>query len=413
MKKISIAFTFLLSANLLSEIEILDRVAILVDDGLIMESQIKKDLAEIIGRYDEQNIKKPSIEVLQEQVVERLIIDELQLQMANRAGIRISDSELNETITRIAANNGMDLEEFISIMANDGASYEDLREGVREEMIIQRIQRGRVGSEINITEKEFAAYLATDESLINLEPELLVRQILVSTLGEAESALIKLNEGKDFAELASEISTSGNASSGGLMPWRKAADMPKLFSDAINLKEVGYTTPPLESGSGYHVLKLDQKRGDLVQYEDQWSSRHILLMPSAIRSESDTESELNEIRLRVVNGEDFKDLADEFSEDPGSAKLGGELGWLGKGVLAPEFEQTMLESETGELSDVFQTQFGFHFLEVLGTRNHDMTRELIEDRAYQMLYSRKYDEELENTLRSMRAEAFVEFKDLD
>jgi peptidyl-prolyl cis-trans isomerase SurA len=413
MKKISIAFTFLLSANLLSEIELLDRVAILVDDGLIMESQIKKDLAEIIGRYDEQNIKKPSIEVLQEQVVERLIIDELQLQMANRAGIRISDSELNETITRIAANNGMDLEEFISIMANDGASYEDLREGVREEMIIQRIQRGRVGSEINITEKEFAAYLATDESLINLEPELLVRQILVSTLGEAESALIKLNEGKDFAELASEISTSGNASSGGLMPWRKAADMPKLFSDAINFKEVGYTTPPLESGSGYHVLKLDQKRGDLVQYEDQWSSRHILLMPSAIRSESDTENELNEIRLRVVNGEDFKDLADEFSEDPGSAKLGGELGWLGKGVLAPEFEQTMLESETGELSDVFQTQFGFHFLEVLGTRNHDMTRELIEDRAYQMLYSRKYDEELENTLRSMRAEAFVEFKDLD
>ena len=413
MKKISIAFTFLLSANLLSEIEILDRVAILVDDGLIMESQIKKDLAEIIGRYDEQNIKKPSMEVLQEQVVERLIIDELQLQMANRAGIRISDSELNETITRIAANNGMDLEEFISIMANDGASYEDLREGVREEMIIQRIQRGRVSSEINITEKEFAAYLATDESLINLEPELLVRQILVSTLGEAESALIKLNEGKDFAELASEISTSGNASSGGLMPWRKAADMPKLFSDAINFKEVGYTTPPLESGSGYHVLKLDQKRGDLVQYEDQWSSRHILLMPSAIRSESDTENELNEIRLRVVNGEDFKDLADEFSEDPGSAKLGGELGWLGKGVLAPEFEQTMLESETGELSDVFQTQFGFHFLEVLGTRNHDMTRELIEDRAYQMLYSRKYDEELENTLRSMRAEAFVEFKDLD
>ena len=413
MKKISIAFTFLLSANLLSEIEILDRVAILVDDGLIMESQIKKDLAEIIGRYDEQNIKKPSIEVLQEQVVERLIIDELQLQMANRAGIRISDSELNETITRIAANNGMDLEEFISIMANDGASYEDLREGVREEMIIQRIQRGRVSSEINITEKEFAAYLATDESLINLEPELLVRQILVSTLGEAESALIKLNEGKDFAELASEISISGNASSGGLMPWRKAAEMPKLFSDAINFKEVGYTTPPLESGSGYHVLKLDQKRGDLVQYEDQWSSRHILLMPSAIRSESDTENELNEIRLRVVNGEDFKDLADEFSEDPGSAKLGGELGWLGKGVLAPEFEQTMLESETGELSDVFQTQFGFHFLEVLGTRNHDMTRELIEDRAYQMLYSRKYDEELENTLRSMRAEAFVEFKDLD
>ena len=198
------------------------------------------------------------------------------------------------------------------------------------------------------------------------------------------------------------------------MPWRKAADMPKLFSDAINFKGVGYTTPPLESGSGYHVLKLDQKRGALLynmRINGHQDIYYLCLLPSGVNPIR--RSELNEIRLRVVNGEDFKDLADEFSEDPGSAKLGGELGWLGKGVLAPEFEQTMLESETGELSDVFQTQFGFHFLEVLGTRNHDMTRDLIEDRAYQMLYSRKYDEELENTLRSMRAEAFVEFKDLD
>ena len=136
-------------------------------------------------------------------------------------------------------------------------------------------------------------------------------------------------------------------------------------------------------------------------------------MPSAIRTEENTEKELNEIRLRVIDGEDFGELASEFSEDPGSAKKGGELGWLGKGVLADEFEKTMIESEIGKVSDVFQTQFGFHFLEVLETRNKDMTRDLIEDRAYQILYSRKYDEQLENSLRSMRAEAFVEIKELD
>ena len=413
MKKISIALILSLSVNLFSEIEILDRVAVLVDDGLIMESQIKKNLEEIIERYEQQNIPKPPLDTLKDQVIERLIVEELQLQMANRAGIRISDTEVNDTVTRIASNNEMELQEFITFMGNDGASYEDLREQIRKEMIVQRIQRGKVGSEIDITEKEFDAYLATDESLVNLEPELLVKQILVKTLVEANNAISELDDGKDFAKLAAEISISNNAQAGGLMNWRKAADMPELFSDAVNLKDVGYITEPLQSGAGYHILKLEEKRGDFVRYQDQWLSRHILLIPSAIRTEEETEQELIEIRSRIVNGEDFSELAAEFSEDPGSGKSGGELGFLGKGVLAAEFEKTMIESDIGIISAVFQTEFGFHFLEVLEKRNHDMTREMIEDRAYQMLYSRKYDEELENTLRSIRAEAFVEIKELD
>ena len=413
MKKISTILTFLLSANLFSAVEILDRVAVIVDDGIIMESQIKQSLSDIIQRYDQQNIPKPPPETLKDQVIERLVIEELQLQMANRAGVRISDTELNEAVTRIATNNNMQLQEFIAFIEDDGASYEELREQIKREMIIQRIQRGRVGSEVDITEKEFDAYLATDESLNALEPELLVKQILVKELSLAEKVISRISAGEDFSQLAKELSISSNSQNGGLMNWRKAEEMPKLFSDAVNFKEVGYVTGPLESGAGYHILKLEDKRGDFVQYQDQWSARHILLIPSTIRSEEETENELNDIRQRIIDGEDFGALADEFSEDPGSAKKGGELDWLGKGVLAPEFEQTMLETEIGTLSDVFQTQFGFHFLEVLGARNHDMTRDLIEDRAYQMLYSRKYDEELENTLRSMRAEAFVEIKDLD
>ena len=413
MKKILLPLIILSSIPLFSKIEVLDRVAIIVDDGIVMESQIENDLAEIIARYDEQNVPKPEIEVLREQVIEQLIIEELQLQLADRAGIRISDTELNETIGRIAANNNMELQEFIAFIKESGDSYQKLREDVKKEMIVQRIQRGRVGSEIDITENEFQAFLATDESLAELQPEILARQILVKTQIEADEVIKRINNGEDFATIAKELSLSANGGNGGLMQWRKAIDMPKIFADGLDEKNINDITEPLQSGSGFHILKLEEKRGNFVRYEDQWLSRHILLIPSTIRDEDSTENELKEIRLKVENGEDFAELADEYSEDPGSAKKGGELGWLGKGVLADEFERIMIKSEIGVVSDVFKTQFGFHFLEVLQRRNYDMTDELIEDSAYQALYSRKYDEELESTLRSMRSSAFVEIKDLD
>ena len=413
MKQFSFITSLLLSSSLYSAIEILDRVAVIVDDGVIMESQINSGLDNMITRYKDQNIPTPPLESLREQVIESLIVEELQLQLANRAGVRISDAELNDAITRIAANNEMSLEQFIDYIVKDGESYEDFRENVKKQMIVQRIQRGRVGNEIDITEKEFQAFLKTDESLISLEPELLVKQILVKTLDQANKAIERIDNGEDFSIVAKDISVSSNALDGGLMQWRKAADMPELFSNAINKKEIGFTSKPLESGAGYHILMLVDKRGSFVQYEDQWLSRHILLIPSTIRDEESTKVEINEIRSRIIDGEDFSNLAKEFSEDPGSGSQGGELGWLGKGVLAPEFEETMISMNIGEISPVFETQFGFHFLEVLDTRSYDMTRDLIEDRAYQILYGRKYEEELENTLRLMRSEAFVEIKDLD
>jgi peptidyl-prolyl cis-trans isomerase SurA len=413
MKKINLSLLLVLSLKSLSAIEVLDRVAVIVDDGVIMESQIKTNLKEMIGRFEEQNLTMPSMEVLKDQIIETLIIEELQLQMADRAGVRISDSELNDAIARIAQNNNMGIEEFMSFMAGRGSSYEDFREKVRQEMIIQRVQRGRVASEINITEQEFEAYLQTDDSLNELEPELMIQQILVKNLGDADRAINRIKNGEDFSSITKEISISSNAALGGMMQWRKIADMPELFVDAVSLLGIGDYSKPLESGAGYHILKLIDKRGPFVEYQDQWLSRHILLTPSAIRTEEETKTQLNSIRSRIIDGEDFGNLADEFSEDPGSAKKGGDLGWLGMGVLADEFERTMIESDINEISEVFETQFGFHFLEVIDKRNHDMTRENIENRAYDMLYSRKYDEELENTLRVMRAEAFIEVKDLD
>ena len=413
MNKILTALALIFCTSSFAKIEVLDRIAIIVDDGVVMESQVKNTIREITNRYDDQGLQKPPDDVIKEQVQEKLIIVELQLQMADRAGVKISDAELNVTMSRLATNNQMSLEEFIAFIEENEDSYEELREQMRREMRIQRIQRGRVNSSIDITENEFEAFLATDESLGALEPELLVRQILVRDIQTANKILQLINNGDDFSEIAKEFSISSNASAGGLINWRKLIDMPQLFEEALVKKSVGFISEPLESGSGFHVLKLEDKRGEFVKYEDQWQSRHILLIPSTIRNEEDSEKELNEIRQRVLDGEDFASLADEFSEDPGSAKLGGDLGWLGLGVLASEFETTMLETNIGEISDVFQTEFGFHFLEVLGKRSHELTDDLIRDRAYSMLYARKFDEELENTLRTMRAEAFVEFKDLD
>ena len=413
MKKIFTTLLLITSSLLEAKIELLDRIAIIVDDGVVMESQINKAREALEEGYREQNIQLPPKDILLGQIKERLIIEELQLQLADRAGVKISDAELNSSFSRLAANNEMTLEEFITFIESNGDSYEEVRETMRKEMRIQRIQRGRVNSNIEITEKEFEAFLATDESLGELEPELQVRQILVKNQNIANRIIGLISEGSSFSELAKEYSISSNASNGGLMDWRKAIDMPELFENALKDKSIGHISEPLESGSGFHILKLEDKRGQFVQFEDQWNARHILLIPSAIRSNDETEIQLKEIRQRVKDGDDFALLAEEFSEDPGSAKIGGDLGWMGLGVFTPTFEEIMLNTEVGTISEVFESEFGYHFLEVLGKRNHELTDKLIEDRAYGLLYSRKFDEELENTLRTMRAEAFVEFKDLD
>ena len=398
-----------------AKIEILDRVAIIVEDGVVLESQVNKMMGNIRKRYKEQGAALPPKEILLEQVHERLIVEELQLQMGRQAGIRIGDGELNQTFENIAESNGMSLNEFIETFEAEanGESYEELRSQVRNEMIIQRVQRGKVGREINITEQELDGFLATEGAIKELSPELFILQILVSNQNKADALLEKLNSGSDFRMLAKENSISNNASSGGEMGWRNLTDLPSLFVAALKNKKKGYISPTLKSGSGYYILMLQDKRGDLVRFEDQWNVRHILMMTTKLRDETFTKKELEEVRARALAGEDFDLLAKEFSEDPGSASRGGDLDWISLGKTAPRFEKMMLESPLNEISPVFESEFGYHFLEVLDKRTEDLTEEVIKDRAYGILFSRKYDEELENTLRTSRAEAFVEFKELD
>lgn len=412
-KNIYIVLSILLPLSLSAKIEILDRVAIIVEDGVVLESQVNNMLATIEKRYQEQGAQMPPKEVMLEQVQERLIIEELQLQLGRQAGIRVGDGELNAAFENIAQSNGLSLEEFIKTLESEGESYEELRAQIRKEMIIQRVQRGRVGREVNITEQELDGFLATEGAVKELSPELFVRQILVSDQNQADSLLIEINNGADFANLAKENSKSSNAASGGEMGWRNLADLPSLFADALKGKKKGYVSPPLKSGSGYYILNLEDKRGDLVRFEDQWKVRHILMMTTKLRDATFTKKELEEVRKRVLDGEDFSLLAKEFSEDPGSANRGGDLDWLSKGQTAPAFEKMMLASPMNEVSPVFESEFGFHFLQVLDARTEDLTEEVIKDRAYGILFARKFDEELENTLRTTRAEAFVEFKELD
>ena len=414
MKKLLlIQITLLMSAFSFAKIEVLDRVAIIVDEGVVMESQIRDLVQTTKLRSIEQGMQLPPTEALLEEVQEQLIIQELQLQRGEEFGIRISDGELNQTFIQIAANNGVNIEEFISDYEASGQSYEKLREEIRRDMIIQRVQRGIVSGSINITAQEIEGFLATEEAIAQLTPELLVRQIQVGSLEGAETILLRLEEGEDFETLVEQNSINQNKSQGGLMPWRKINEMPSVFADAIRNQSLGFVSKPIKTGSGFHLLKLEEKRGPLVKFEEQWETRHVLLIPSAIRDVDATKAEAEVLRERVLAGEDFALIAEEFSEDPGSGSNGGNLEWLPKGATVGEFENVMLNSEINEVSEVFESQFGFHFLEVTGKRVEDVTDYQIEERAYSVLFSRKYDEELENTLRSMRAEAFVEFKDLD
>lgn len=414
MKKLLlIQITILMSAFSFAKIEVLDRVAIIVDEGVVMESQIKDLVQTTKLRSIEQGMQLPPTEALLEEIQEQLIIQELQLQRGEEFGIRISDGELNQTFIQIAANNGVSLEQFIRDYEASGQNYEKLREEIRRDMIIQRVQRGIVGGSINITAQEIEGFLATEEAIAQLTPELLVRQIQVGSLEAAETILLRLEEGENFEALVEEKSINQNKSQGGLMPWRKINEMPSVFADAIRNQSLGFISEPIKTGSGFHLLKLEEKRGPLVKFEEQWETRHILLIPSAIRDVDATKAEAEVLRERILAGEDFALIAEEFSEDPGSGSNGGNLEWLPKGATVSEFENVMLNSEINEVSEVFESQFGFHFLEVTGKRVEDVTDYQIEERAYSVLFSRKYDEELENTLRSMRAEAFVEFKDLD
>ena len=422
-KRIILVFlSFSLSLNVLSKIELIDRVIAVVDSGVIMESQLNERVEEILLRLRNDRTDLPPLNLLEEQVLDRLIIEEIQLQMADRAGIKISDSELNQTLSRVAAQNKLSLEDFRIKLETDGTSYRSFRDTIRKELILQRVQRGKVGAKIDISEQEIENFINSEEGKSQLAEQYNVQHILLSVksgLTEEEiveieksalSLVERLNEGENFEKLAASYSSGQNALEGGFLGWRTSSELPSLFASAISELKVGDIADPLRSGAGFHILKLTEKRGNTVKFLDQTLARHILVQPSEIRTENQAELLINEIYGRLKEGEDFKQLARQYSEDPGSKMDGGDLGWNNPGDYDPAFEKTMNETKIGELSEPIQSNFGWHIIEVLDRRNEDVSQEEQKNRAFKIIYDRKFEQELQSTLIELRAAAYVDIK---
>ena len=360
--------------------------------------------------------KIPSDEDLREDIQEQLITAEIQLQIADKVGIKISDEELNLTLKRLAQQNNLEIEEFIKVVEERGDSYSDLREEVRKNLKINRVQQGRIQNKIQISKDELDNFLQTDEAQNQLGPELRVRQILIRNNSSKdvneiyEETLSSLQSGINIENLISNFSEDGSS---GDLGWRKLPAFPELFSSSLKNMKIGDLSLPIKSGAGNHILYLEDKRGPTVLFEKQWNVRHILLIPNRIRPDAASEELINQIKNRIESGEDFGELASEYSDDPGSKQEGGNLGWAGEGVYDDEFERQMIKANQNEVTAPFLSQFGWHILEVLGTRVEDKTNENIEDRAFSYLFNRKFQEELETDLQELRADAFVEIKELD
>ena len=416
------AFCLLLSLNVHSKIELLDRVVAVVDSGVIMESQLNSRVEEILQRLKNDNAELPPLNLIEEQVLDRLIIEEIQLQIADRAGIKISDSELNQTLARVSAQNNLSLEEFRIKLEGEGTSYRSFRDTIRKELIIQRVQRGKVGAKIDISEQEIENFINSEEGKTQLAEQYNVQHILLSVSRgstekeiedievNANSLISRLNDGENFEKLAASFSAGQNALEGGYLGWRTEAELPSLFAEVVTGLKVGEIASPLRSGAGFHILKLIDKRGNTVKFLDQTLARHILVQPSEIRTENQAEELINTIYERLTSGEDFKQLARQYSEDPGTKMDGGELGWSNPGDYDPAFEQTLNATKIGELSKPVKSSFGWHVIEVMDRRNEDVSQEEQKDRAFRIIFDRKFEQELQSTLIELRAEAYVDIK---
>lgn len=400
--------------------EILDQVVAIVDEDVIMASELRARIAAVTQNLQARDVEMPPEDELVRQTLDRLILENIQLQLAIRAGVRISDAQLNAAVGRIAGKNGMSLENFRTRLEAEGQSYVAMREDIRREMILQRVQSGNVNQRIQISNKEIENFLATEEGQALTQPEYRLVHALLPLAPDASEAdvaaarlyvdkmITRIRAGESFEKVIS--SSNGKYTfSGGDLGWRRGGDLPSLFSDLAPTLKVGEAADPIRSDSGFHLVFLHDKRGG-EQIVAQTEVRHILVKPSEILTDAQAEQLVIDLKARIEGGEDFGELAREFSEDIGSGQEGGDLGWTMKGQMVPEFDAAMAETEIGQISDPVHSQFGWHVLEVTGRRDQDMTELAMQNKANEYLHSRKYQEELDAWLRKIRDEAFVDIK---
>lgn len=418
------ALTLTLPAQ--AQTQMLDRVVAIVGDDVVLESELEERLNSVMARIRESGNQQqvPPEEVLREQILDQLVLERLQMFMGKRFGIEISDQQLDQTIQRIMQSNQLNEAQLEASLAQEGQTMSGFRQQIHREMWVNQIQQAVVNSRIEVSAQDVESFLASTDGRFATSPDYRLGHILLSVpsgTSEEEVAEIQaqaqdireqLVAGADFEQMAMTHSNDANALQGGELGWRKLEQLPELFADAVAGMGEGEVTEPLRSGAGFHILKAHETRGG--QGEDsmveQTRARHILIKPSEILDDAAAQQRLSELRQRALDGESFADLAREYSEDIGSMLQGGDLGWTMPGQMVPAFDQTMNNTEVGEISEPFQSRFGWHILTVEERREQDMSERMIRNQAENLLRERRFDEELQTWLAEIREEVYIEKK---
>ncbi|MDT0617597.1 peptidylprolyl isomerase [Salinisphaera sp. P385] len=406
----------------------LDEIVAVVNDGLILESEMEGAVAQVRQRAGAQINNVPD-EVVQSQVLEQLILRELQMQRANRAGLSVSDSELNQAVERMAAQNGMTGDQFMSSVRAEGLSVSAMRERLREQILIDKLKQREIAGRVVVTDEDVDRYLESESLRVQENREYRIRHILVSVSENASQSTIdaardrveelreRAQENDSFSELAVAHSDGQNALEGGDLGWLAGGFLPTLFSDVVPRLQPGEISEPFRGPSGFHLIQLADVRrtdGQQTASEDsvvkEYQARHILLELNEIRNNERAEAEAERLRKRVLAGDDFTQLARENSDDTSSANQGGELGWLQAESMSPPFAEQLRSLKPGETSKPFRTESGWHVLQMQDTRQRDLSQERRRQRARQALGRQKMQEESEIWLRKIRDEAFVDIR---
>jgi peptidyl-prolyl cis-trans isomerase SurA len=400
----------------------LNRIVAIVNNDVILSSELDDAIDKIVKQLSDKGTPIPEQAVLVKQVLERLVVDSLQLQIATDNGITINDSMLNSEIQDLARENGVSLTEFRNILERDGYSYAAFREDLRKQLIISQVRRQMVASRIKVTDQEVDNLLEMLNASGKSDVEYHLAHILISipeaaspdeiqaAEQRASNILRQLRNGMDFSEIAIAESDGQTALEGGDIGWRSIGQIPSLFLDSVKSMQVGDISDLIRSSSGFHIIKLQGKRGDERHIVEQTRARHILLKTDAVNTDEDVQVRIKQLEIRLRGGEDFATLARANSQDTLSAAKGGDLGWLNKGDTVPAFEETLESLAPGEISAPVNTQFGWHLVQVQERRTHDSTEDYERTKVKNLIRSRKYDEELLLWLRRLRDESYVEYR---
>lgn len=410
------------AARAAARVNQIDRIVAVVNDEVITRFELDDRYARAVQQLQSRNTPLPPRAVLEKQLLERMISDRVQLQFANQTGIRVEGPLLDRAIARIAAQNNMSLEQFRAALEKEGIPFAKFRDDIRNEIVLSRLREREVDNKVTITESEVDAYLENQarqgqEDEYNLAhiliriPEGATTEQIQQLRARAQKVLDQLNAGADFGQVSASYSDAPNALEGGAMGWRRNSQLPSLFAQALANLQPGQTSDILRSNNGFHILKLNDKRGQNVTLViSQTRARHILIKTNELVSETDARNRLLQLRERLENqAAKFEDLARQYSDDS-SATKGGDLGWLSPGETVPEFERAMNALKLNEISQPVQSPFGFHLIQVVERRNQDVTQERQRLLARQSLRERKIEEAYEEWLRQLRDSAYVEYR---